>query len=89
MRVEAPEYDSSGGPSSANITDTEDEPPKRKRRQTTKKVVELVTELKVFAKKASSTFSKISDGTAAPTQSAIWKGVNLRAWSKRDLLRRF
>ena len=44
MLVEAPEYDSNDGSSSANITDTEDELPKRKRRQTTRKGVKLMQE---------------------------------------------
>ena len=45
MIVEAPEYDSNDGSSSANITDTGDELPERKRRQTTKKGVKLMQEL--------------------------------------------
>ena len=42
----------------------------------TKKPVELVTRPRRFLqKKASCILSEISDGTAAPTQSAILKGV--------------
>ena len=42
----------------------------------TKKAVELVTHPKRFLqKKISSILSKISDGTAAPRQSAMRKGV--------------
>ena len=42
----------------------------------TKKSVELVTRPRGFLqKKASNILSKIIDGTVAPTQSAIWKGV--------------
>ena len=44
MLVEAPEYNSNDGSSSANITDTEGELPK-KRWQTTKKDMKLMQEL--------------------------------------------
>ena len=51
MIVEAPEYDSSDGLSSANIANIEDEPPKRYRWQMTKKAIELVTSPKRFLHK--------------------------------------
>ena len=48
MIVEAPEYDSSDGLSSAKRANIEDEPPKRYRWQRTKKAVELVTRPRCF-----------------------------------------
>ena len=60
MIVEAPEYDSSDGSSSANKTDTEDELPERYRWQMTKKAVKLVTHTRGFHKKKHPPFSQKS-----------------------------
>ena len=60
MLVEAPEYDSNDGSSSANITDTEDElPEKKKRWQTIKKGVKLMQELHEVCSKDNYLYRKV------------------------------
>ena len=86
MIVEAPEYDSSDGLSSANITNIKDEPPDRYRWQMTKKAVEIVTRPKGFLQKKHPAFSPKSvmeqqrpDSLQYEKESSEW------VWSKRDL----